>query len=320
MAVYTPVPETELRNFLSGYDLPELKSFHGILQGVQNTNYRLEMATGDVFILTLFEKEIDPQDIPFFFAFSGHLAAHSISSPCAVGNRAGEMIGRLCDRPAAIVTFLAGRDITADEITAMHCAELGVILGRMHRVAMGFSGYRKNALSLSGWKELAEKTASHADGVVSGLAKTIADEITVLERRWPGEDDLPRAAVHADLFPDNVFFQDGRISGVIDFYFSCTDFLAYDLAIVINAWCFDQEHNMVAPRLRAILTAYTAERDLNAAEKELFNVLCRGAAMRFLLTRLHDGVFFPPGAMVTPKDPVEYLKKLQWHQNHDIAC
>lgn len=320
MAVYTHVTESQIQNFLSDYALQDLQSFHGILQGVENTNYRLEMAGGKRFILTLFEKRTNPEDLPFFFAFSGHLAAHGIACPHVIGNRFGTVIGQLCGRPAAIISYLDGRDIAAVDITPAHCAGLGRVLGKMHRAAQDFSGSRENTLSLSGWKRLAERTALHADRVAVGLGQVIANEIDFLEHLWPAEDSLPCGVIHADLFPDNVFFKESSVSGVIDFYFSCTDFFAYDLAIILNAWCFDMGHNMAEPRWQALLAAYTAERALNDAEKKSFNVLCRGAALRFLMTRLHDWVFQPPEALVTPKDPIEYLKKLQWHQNHDIVC
>lgn len=317
MAVYTHVSEQELRTFAAGYDLPALAAYEGIAQGVENTNYLLRMVDGKQYILTLFEKRTDPADLPFFFSFSSHLASRGIDCPRVLPDRKGGTVGLLCGRPAAIITFLEGRDITVAEATPAHCASLGTVLARMHVAALdGFSGRRDNALGLDGWRMLAEKTQARADSIAPGLAQDIADEIAFLARAWPR--DLPQGAVHADLFPDNVFFTGTQVSGVIDFYFSCTDYFAYDLAIVMNAWCFDINHTMADIRMRAMIDAYQSVRPLSTDEHAALPVLLRGAALRFLLTRLHDWVFHPPGALVTPKDPLEYLKKLHWHRGHDV--
>lgn len=317
MAVYTHVQKSDLIEFLSHYDIGALSGFEGIAQGVENTNYIL-ITTGGKFILTLFEKRVDPVDLPFFFAFTDHLTAHKIPCPAIVRDRDGGMMRVLSGRPAAIIKFLEGQDIESGDITPAHCGSLGDFLGKMHKASLSFDQVRENTLSLEGWRELAAATASRADSVKQGLAHTIANEILFLERHWPEPDSLPRAAIHADIFPDNVFFKGTDVCGVIDFYFSCTDFLAYDLAIVINAWCFDARGHILPKRVHELMGAYSKSRKLGNAEKEALPVLCRGAALRFLLTRLNDWIYHPAGALVKPKDPLEYLHKLTFHKEKSI--
>ena len=318
MAVYTKVQKPDLVELLSHYDIGELANYQGIEQGVENTNYILN-TTGGKFILTLFEKRVDPVDLPFFFAFTDHLSHHKIPCPSVVRDRNGVMLRALSGRPSAIIKFLDGRDVDPRKITPAHCASLGRFLGKMHKAAQSLDQNRDNTLSLDGWRDMASVMASRADSVEPGLQRVIADEVLFLERHWPGPDSLPRAVIHADIFPDNVFFKGCDVCGVIDFYFSCTDFLAYDLAIIINAWCFDARGHILPKRLQELMAGYESVRKLNKQEKENLSVLCRGAALRFLLTRLNDWVFHPEGALVKPKDPLEYLEKLKWHQNHDLA-
>lgn len=317
MAVYTPVGDAELAAFLGLYDLPPLQSAEGILQGVENTNYRLFFAEGLCLILTLFERRTPAADLPFFFAFADHLAAAGVPAPRLVLNRAGVGIGHLCARPAAVVECLAGADVAAGAITPAHCAAVGAVAARMHRAAESFPQRRDNPLSLTGWRDLATRIGAGADTVQTGLSAMIAAQLDDVQGRWPS--DLPAGVVHADLFPDNVLFDGVDIGGVIDFYFACSDFFAYDLAIILNAWCFDDAAGrMCDGRAAALLSAYQAVRPLNMAEQGAFSTLCRGAALRFLLTRLHDLLFHPPDAVVQPKDPIDYVRRLEWHCTHDI--
>lgn len=316
MAVYTQINEHQLIDFLAGYDLGTLKRFEGIRQGVENTNYHLYTSAGH-FILTLFEKRVSETDLPFFFAFTDHLSRGGILCPRALPNMLGQPLGALAGRPAAIITFMEGRDVTAAQITADHCRAVGALAARMHQAAEGFPLGRENTLDLGGWKTLAVATMKQAGAVIPGLAKTIADEIYYLEEVWPFA--LPRGVVHADLFPDNVLFDGPDIGGVIDFYFSCTDFYAYDLAIIINAWCFDAAGVFRRERYAALMGAYNAIRPLEEIERNALPDLMRGAALRFLLTRLYDWVNHDPAAVVTPKEPHEYFAKLIYHQNERIA-
>jgi homoserine kinase type II len=227
-----------------------------------------------------------------------------------VRNRAGEALGRLASRPAAIVTFLDGMWIRRP--SAAHCAAVGDALSKLHLAGAGFGMTRRNGLSVDGWRPLFNAAGTRTDTVQNGLGRAIAGELTLLERDWPR--DLPQGVIHADLFPDNVFFLGNRLSGLIDFYFACTDALAYDVAVCLNAWCFETDHSYNITKGRALLNGYLRARKLTAAEIAALPMLCRGAALRFLLTRLVDWLEVPPGALVKPKDPLEYYRKLRFHQ------
>jgi homoserine kinase type II len=314
MAVYTDVPTEALAAFLAGYDLGELKSYKGIAEGVENSNF-LVHAGADYYILTLYEKRVAAGDVPFFLALMEHLHSRGIICPQPVAARNGGTLGTLCGRPAAIVTFLDGMWMRRPD--AAHCAAVGEALARMHLAGADFSGKRRNALSVDGWRPLFEQAAERADGVQQGLRSTIADELAHLEKSWPR--GLPAGVIHADLFPDNVFFLNDRLSGLIDFYFACTDTLAYDVAICLNAWCFEPDHSYNVTKGQSLLNAYTGTRALSQAELDALPLLARGAALRFLLTRLVDWLNVPPGALVKPKDPVEYLRKLRFHQRAQSA-
>lgn len=315
MAVYTDVDDEELIEFLATYDLGELLSCKGIAEGVENSNFFLHTSAGN-FILTLYEKRVAEHDIPFFLQLMEHLAALGLTCPQPVRNRSGQALGRLAGRPAAIVTFLDGYSVHHPE--AAHCAQLGEALAKLHLAGQSFPMRRANALSVGGWRPLFAPFASRADEVAPGLGEIVAAELDHLERNWP--NDLPHGVIHADLFPDNVFFIGDKISGLIDFYFACTDALAYDLAICLNAWCFDASGAYDAEKGRALLDAYRRARPLEKAEIMQFPLLARGAAMRFLLTRFVDWLDVPPGALVRPKDPREYLARLRFHQTVDKAA
>jgi homoserine kinase type II len=284
-------------------------SYKGIAEGVENSNFLVHTGTGH-YILTLYEKRVAAGDVPFFLALMEHLAARGITCPQPVKNRDGATLGALCGRPAAIVTFLEGMWMRRP--SAGHCAAVGEALARMHLAGADFSGQRRNALSVGGWRPLFEQAAERADGVQQGLRATIEQELAQLEKAWPL--DLPQGVIHADLFPDNVFFLGDKLSGLIDFYFACTDTLAYDVAVCLNAWCFEPDHSYNVTKGRNLLTSYIKTRPLSEAERNALPLLARGAAMRFLLTRLVDWLNVPPGALVQPKDPREYLRKLRFHQ------
>lgn len=309
MAVYTDVSADDLAQFLAGYELGELKSYKGIAEGVENSNFLVHTGTGH-YILTLYEKRVAAGDVPFFLALMEHLHARGITCPQPVKNRSGQTLGTLCGRPAAVVTFLDGMWMRRPD--ARHCAAVGEALARMHLAGADFTAKRRNALSVAGWRQLYEQAASRADSVQQGLRATIEDELKRLEQAWPG--DLPQGVIHADLFPDNVFFLGDKLSGLIDFYFACTDTLAYDVAICLNAWCFEADHAYNVTKGRNLLSAYIATRPLSAAELAALPLLARGAALRFLLTRLVDWLNVPDGALVQPKNPLEYFRKLRFHQ------
>jgi homoserine kinase type II len=309
MAVYTDVAAEDLTKFLAGYELGELLSYKGIAEGVENSNFLVHTGLGH-YILTLYEKRVAAGDVPFFLALMEHLAARGITCPQPVKNRQGEALGQLCGRPAAIVTFLDGMWLRRPD--PRHCFSVGAALAKLHLAGGDFAQRRRNALSVDGWRPLYEQTAARADNVQHGLAATIEDELTHLERHWPR--DLPQGVIHADLFPDNVFFLGNALSGLIDFYFACTDTLAYDVAVCLNAWCFEPAHSYNVTKGRELLQGYMKVRPLSQAEIDALPLLARGAAMRFLLTRLVDWLNIPEGALVRPKNPIEYFRKLRFHQ------
>ena len=309
MAVYTDVAVDELDRFLSGYDLGGLRSYKGIAEGVENTNFLVHTEAGH-FILTLYEKRVAAADLPFFLGLMEHLAARGITCPQPVRNRQGGVLGRLAGRPAAMVTFLDGMSVRRPN--AAHCEAVGEALAQLHLAGADFGMTRRNALSVESWRGLAGQAGAGAERVHAGLRAAIAAEVEVLEHAWPR--DLPQGVIHADLFPDNVFFLGDKLSGLIDFYFACNDMFAYDVAICLNAWCFEIDHSFNVTKARAFLAAYARERQPSDEERRALPLLARGAAMRFLLTRLVDWLNVPPGALVKPKDPLEYVRKLRFHQ------
>jgi homoserine kinase type II len=310
MAVYTDVSAEELAEFLSRYEIGELLSFKGIAEGVENSNFLLHTSRG-YFILTLYEKRVAVSDLPFFLGLMGHLAGHGISCPQPVMNRHGEALGTLAGRPTAIVNFLEGS--WPRRPNASQCAAVGEALARMHLAGLDFQIRRTNALSVGGWGPLFAAVEARADELRPGLRDLLANELDYLTASWP--QTLPQGVIHADLFPDNVFFLGDKLSGLIDFYFACNDVLAYDVAICLNAWCFEPDHAFNVTKARAFLNAYCRERALSPAELEALPLLARGASLRFFLTRFVDWLNVPPGALVKPKDPMEYLRKLRFHQS-----
>jgi homoserine kinase type II len=309
MAVYTDVADDELRAFISLYDIGEVLSCKGIAEGVENSNFLVTTERGN-FILTLYEKRVAPQDLPFFIALMEHLARDGVACPTPLKGRDGIALRELCGRPAALVTFLAG--MWPRRIQPFHCAAVGAALAALHRAGATFGMTRRNDLSVAGWRRLYETCRCRATELHPGLANELGAELGLLEAEWPRE--LPAGVIHADLFPDNVFFRDRNVSGLIDFYFACTDFLAYDLAICLNAWCFEADGSLNVTKARLLIDAYRRARPLTAAELGALPLLARGSALRFLLTRLFDWLNQSAGALVRPKDPLEYLRRLRFHR------
>jgi homoserine kinase type II len=309
VAVYTDVAAEDLAAFLAGYDIGELLSYKGIAEGVENSNFLVHTSRG-YYILTLYEKRVAAKDLPFFLGLMEHLHARGITCPQPVQNRKGEVLGQVAGRPAAVITFLDGMWIRRP--TPAHCAALGEALARLHIAGLDFAGSRANALSVEGWRPLYEHCRARANEVQRGLEPFLAAELAHLEAAWP--KNLAQGVIHADLFPDNVFFLGNRLSGLIDFYFACTDALAYDVAVCLNAWCFESDHSYNVTKGRSLLQSYAQVRPLADAERDALPLLARGAALRFLLTRLVDWFNVPPGALVRPKDPLEYAGKLRFHQ------
>ncbi len=304
MAVYTRVSAEVLADFLTEFDVGAPLSFKGIAEGVENSNYLLETTTGR-YILTLYEKRVNPDDLPYFLALMDHVAAEGVRAARPIKSHSGDILHSLAGRPAALIEFLPG--LSVEHPTPRHGAAAGETLATFHRATDSFSMRRANDLGLPGWQKLAEVCAASADTVQAGLGKVIADELafqTTLD-----VSTLPFGTCHLDLFPDNVLFARGESPGVIDFYFAADDAYAYDLGVMVGSWSFAS--GTFQPDIAAaVIAGYERMRRLSDAEKAAFPALCRGSALRFLLTRLYDWLNPVEGAVVTPKDPLAYLRIL----------
>ena len=308
MAVYTDIGFEELAGLLAGYDIGAPLAFKGIAEGVENSNFYLQTDHG-AFIVTLYEKRVRTDDLPFFLGLMEHLAQRGISCPLPVRARDGAQSFVLKERSGAILTFLNGVSLRKPE--APHCAAAGRALAELHRAGSDFALKRPNALGPHGWRELASATHARADAIERNLSGLIADALGDLGENWPR--DLPAGVIHADLFPDNVLFMQEKVSGLIDFYFACGDMYAYDLAVTLNSWCFEPDGAYNITKSKALIAAYQAGRPLTEQEAIALPILMRGAALRFLLTRLYDWLNPDPNALVRPKDPRDYAKRLRFH-------
>lgn len=313
MAVYTHVASETLEAFLANFDVGSLRSFKGIAEGVENSNYLVETDQSR-FILTLYEKRVDPEDLPFFMALLDHVAERGSPVPRAIRNRKGEQLHDLCGRKACLIEFLEG--VSVSHPTPAQACSAGEALGRLHEACAGFTGVRKNALDLDGWRGLAQKTGAGFAEISTDLSAMVSAELEWLGAEWPSS--LPRGTIHADLFPDNVLMIGDDVTGVIDFYFACTDLLAYDIAITHAAWCFSADGKEFYPDISAaLLSGYERQRPLSPEEREALPTLMRGAALRFLLTRAYDWINTPPGALVQRKDPMAFANRLIFYRNPD---
>jgi len=309
MAVYTDISDDELDGLLADFDLGEAVSFKGIAEGVSNSNFLLETDKGR-FILTIFEKRTNPNDLPFFLGLMDWLSTHDYPSAGPVRDRQGRMLKTLRGKPAVIVAFLPG--ISVRKPTVAHCRAAGEGLGWLHLASEGFPMTRINDLGHAAWAGMFGPLKAEAEALKPGLAAVIEGDLAMLAARWP--QGLPQGVVHADYFPDNVFFHGQDFAGAIDFYFACTDAYAYDLAVTLNAWCFEADGSFNITAARALIAGYEIRRPLSVAERAALPVLAHGAAMRFFLTRLADWGATPAGALVRPKDPLEYERKLAVHR------
>jgi homoserine kinase type II len=309
MAVYTEVSDSQLAAFMDQYDLGDPLALMPIAEGIENSNYRLTTTTGP-YILTIYEKRVDRADLPFFLGLMEHLSAGGIPCPLPIQGRNGEALREVNGKAAAIITFLEGG--WPRKISPNHCRGLGAAMAQMHLAGTDFTLSRPNSLSMRGWRDVFQSVEGRADEVAPGLAAEIANELDVIEANWP--NDLPAGVIHADLFPDNVFFRGEALSGIIDFYFACNDFFAYDLAICLNAWCFEPDLSFNVTKAKLMLSSYRKVRPFSEIEVANLPLLARGAALRFLLTRLHDWLHQVEGALVKPKNPTEYLQKLRFHR------
>ncbi len=307
MAVYTEVSFEELERFLEQYDIGTPLSFKGIAEGIENSNYYLQTDRG-AFIMTLYEKRVAPSDLPFFLGLMEHLANAGVHCPLPVKTKDGRSVVSLNGRNAAIVTFLTGIALRRPDVA--HCAAGGAALAGLHKAGEGFGLTRVNALGPHGWRPLAE-AIHNADSIEDGLETLINGSLEDITAAWP--KDLPSGVIHADFFPDNILFMGDAVGGVIDFYFACNDFYVYDLATMLNSWCFELDGSYNITKGQSVINAYRQQRPLSEAEIAALPVLMRGAALRFLLTRTYDWLNPDPNALVRPKDPREYSKKLRFH-------
>jgi len=309
VAVYTLVAAEDIAALLSRYDVGTLVSAKGIAEGVENSNYLIE-TTGGRFILTLYEKRVDAADLPFFIAVLDHLAMKGNPVPRAIRDRNGFQVQTVAGRPACLIEFLPGVSVTRPGRSDAHAA--GAALGRLHWSLADFRARRDNSMGLPGWRHLAEQCGTAIDKIRPRLAERIAAELAFLEQHWPAE--LAHSIIHADLFPDNVLMLDGQVTGIIDFYFAAYDIRAWDVAVTHAAWCFDDDGaHYNAARGAALIAGYEAGFGLSHAERTAFPVLCRGAALRFLLTRAWDWLNTPADAMVTRKNPLAFLSRLDFY-------
>jgi homoserine kinase type II len=309
MAVYSPIDECELSSLLDQYNIGSLVKFEGILEGVENTNYKITTSQNS-YILTIFENRVETKDIPFFINLKKHLAAKKFLCPKPVSDIQGKNINTLKNKSCVLVSFLNGKKVT--DITNTHCQQVGEVLASLHLQTKDFNEKRLNSMSYTEWKNIFLKCKNHLNQDFIHMLPIVEEELVYLKNHWP--NDLPSGIVHADVFKDNVFFKKNIFSGLIDFYFSCNDFLAYDIALAINAWCFDEQNLFNKDRYQSLINGYESQRKLTNDEKKYFSVLLRGASIRILITRLHDQLFHLDNAFVKPKDPNEYLAILKFHQ------
>ncbi len=316
MAVFTPVSAEALADFLTRYELGEAVTFKGIAEGVQNSNFLLDTTRGQRLFLTLYEDRVDADDLPYFLALTTHLADHGLPVPRPIPDRGGRALQMLCGRPACLIEFVPGVSVSAP--TPADAFAAAAAMGAMHGALADFAPTRVNEHGPAGWRRLASLIGESFGAVAPGLSAVVDDELGALAARWPA--DLPTSTIHADLFPDNVLLMGGRVTGLIDFYFACTDIRAYDLAVMHGAWCFSADGRRFDPALAAALVAgYRSTHPLTPAEVAALPLLCRGASLRFILTRAYDWITTPADALVTKKDPMAFARRLAWYRSATVA-
>jgi homoserine kinase type II len=309
VAVYTQVSAEALSDFLAGFDVGELVSAKGIAEGVENSNYLVD-TTRSRFILTLYEKRVAADDLPYFMALLDHLADRGLPVPPAVPDRAGQVLHELAGRPACLIQFLSGVSVSHPKPAQARAA--AEAMGRMHHAAADFPLDRVNSMGVEAWAPLFARCGRDLDAIEPGLHDHIAGALDTILAAWP--TGLPRGAIHADLFPDNVLMLGSRVTGLIDFYFACTDVRAYDLAVMHGAWAFDASgRNYDAAVGEALVEGYAASFALSSEERAALPILAQGAALRFFLTRAWDWLNTPADALVTRKDPLAYRRRLDFY-------
>jgi homoserine kinase type II len=313
MAVYTKLSENELKDFFSNYNLGKVLSYRGIQEGIENTNYSILTEKGK-FILTLYEKRVDEKDLPFFIGLMRNLFDKSFPSPNPIINKNGNYINKIVGKKAAVISFLEGQ--AKKVLTPNDCFQVGIYTAKLHSITKTLTGKRENKLSLNSWRYIYNKVKKDCSKIHKNLPGMIEKNLNEIEKNWP--KDIPSGIIHADLFPDNIFFKNNKLSGIIDYYFSCNDSYAFEIAICLNALCFEGKNENLSfnvTKAKKFIDGYSSIRKLTEEEKISLKILCQGAAMRFLLTRVFDYLNLIEGALVKIKDPVEYLKRLEFHNN-----
>ena len=308
MAVYTKLEHKEIDRFLEQYNINNFKDFKEITEGVENTNYLIK-TLGQDYILTIYEKRVDENDLPFFIKLLSILSENNFPCPKPIPNKNNEKINKIKNKNAALVTFLNGHSKT--RITIEDCFEIGKITAQLHEITKKFNIYRKNNLSIESWQSIFDKIIKQKIDLDESIIKKTKNYLNFLKDKWPKE--LPQGIIHADLFPDNIFFTNNKVSGIIDFYFACNDFFAYEIAICLNSICFDNNSTFNMTKAKNLIDGYSSTRELSEDEKKYLPILSMGAAMRFFLTRLYDFYHTDNKANVKIKDPFEYLKKIEFH-------
>ena len=313
MAVYTKLSKKELSDFLSKYDLGKLLNYKEIKEGIENTNYFIQMEKGK-FILTLYEKRVEEKDLPFFISLMKNLFDKKFLSPKPIINKNGSYISEILNKKAAIVSFLDGK--AKKILSPDNCKQIGIYTAKLHLITKNLSGKRENKLSVNSWRNLYNKVKINSYKIHNNLPNIVEKNLIDVEKNWP--KNIPSGIIHADLFPDNIFFKNNKLSGIIDYYFSCNDFYAFEIAICLNALCFEGTNENLSfnvTKAKKLIDGYYSVRKLTTNEKKSFKVLCKGAAIRFLLTRVFDYLNLTEGAIVKIKDPLEYLKRLEFHDS-----
>ena len=313
MAVYTKLSENNLKDFFSKYNLGKLLKFQGIQEGIENSNYFVKTDSGK-FILTVYEKRVEEKDLPFFMGLMKNIFNENFPSPEPIINKNGNYITEIFGKKAAVVSFLEGA--SKKNLTPGNCHEVGIYTAKLHMITKNLNIKRTNRLSVNSWRLIYRKIQKDCSKIYPGLTKIIERNLEVIEDKWP--KNIPRGIIHADLFPDNIFFKGSKLTGIIDFYFSCYDFYALEIAICLNALCFEGKNENLSfnvTKAKKFIDGYSSIRKLTEEEKESLKILCHGAAMRFLLTRVFDYLNLTEDALVKIKDPVEYLKRLEFHNS-----
>lgn len=308
MAVYTKLAHQEVEQFLEQYNINNFKDYKGITEGVENTNYFINTLEQD-YILTIYEKRVDENDLPFFINLLSNLSENKFPCPKPIANKNNQKINKIKNKNAALVTFLNGQ--SKNKITSDECFEIGKITAQLHEITKKFNVSRKNNLSIESWQNIFEKTIKQKIDLDETIIKKTKNYLNFLKDNWP--KNLPQGIIHADLFPDNIFFTNNKVSGIIDFYFACNDFFAYEIAICINSICFDNNSTFNMTKSKNLIDGYSSVRTLSVDEKKYLPILSMGAAMRFFLTRLYDFYHTDNKADVKIKDPFEYFKKIEFH-------